>query len=305
MLVVLAAAAVVASVPLLWWSLATGREERAAVARNLSGGTVSDLRELRLQRSPVERGFAPLVQWAAAMAWRWSPPGWFDARARRLALAGLGDRWTAEAVLAVKVLLAAVTVLVVVPWWLADPSAGRLLGGLTLLIGAYLLPDVIVRSRARQRQEAILLALPDTLDQITIAVEAGLGFDAALARAGRSGSGPLAQELVRTLQEMNIGVPRTQALRSLVARTDVADLRQFVFAIIQAETYGVPIARVLRIQAQELRVKRRQRAEERAMKIPVKVVFPLVLCILPSLFVVVLGPAMIRMFRDLFGAGGL
>lgn len=305
MLVVLAAAAVVASIPLLWWSLATGRQDRAAIARNLSGGAVSDLRQLRLQRSPVERGLGPLVRWIAALAWRWSPPGWFDRRARRLALAGIGDRWTAEAVLAVKVLLAALGALVVVPWWLGAPGAGRLVLALLAAGGAYVVPDLIVRGRARRRQEAILLSLPDTLDQITIAVEAGLGFDAALARAGRSGSGPLAQELVRTLQEMNIGVPRTQALRSLIARTDVTDLRQFVFAVIQAETYGVPIARVLRIQSQELRVKRRQRAEERAMKIPVKVVFPLVLCILPSLFIIILGPAMIRTFRDLFGAGGL
>lgn len=305
MFVVLAAAAVVASLPLLWWSLASGRQERSAIARNLSGGAIRDLRELRLQGSPVRRGLAPLVARVAGIAWRWSPPQWFEARARRLDLAGLSDRWTADALVTAKVLLAGVALAVTTAWWLAAPSTGRLLGAGAAVLFAWLLPDLVIRTRARRRQDALLLALPDVLDQITIAVEAGLGFDAALARVGRTGDGPLAQELVRTLQEMNIGVPRAQALRNLIARTDVADLRQFVFAVIQAETYGVPVARVLRIQSQELRVKRRQRAEERAMKIPVKVVFPLVLCILPSLFVIILGPAMIRVFRDLFAAGGL
>ena len=126
---------------------------------------------------------------------------------------------------------------------------------------------------------------------IAIAVEAGLGFDAAMARAGRNGTGPLAQELIRTLQEIQVGQLRRTAYESLALRTDVPDLRRFVRAIIQADAYGISVADVLRTQAAEMRMKRRQRAEEKAMQIPVKVIFPLMLCILPVLFIVLLGPA--------------
>jgi tight adherence protein C len=138
------------------------------------------------------------------------------------------------------------------------------------------------------------------MDQLTISVEAGLGFDAALARVSTAGQGPLAEELRRLLGEIKVGVPRREALRHLLDRTEVQELRHFVLALQQAEEYGLPVARVLRVQAAELRIKRRQRAEEQAMKVPVKIVFPLVLCIFPSLFVVLLGPAVIRVMRTLF-----
>jgi tight adherence protein C len=160
---------------------------------------------------------------------------------------------------------------------------------LTVWIGAAVLgaftPDLLLYSRGQERRKAIGDALPDTLDQMSIAVEAGLGFDSAMARAGRTGEGPLAEELIRTLQEVQIGVPRIEAIRHLGDRTEQADLRHFVLAVIQADSYGIPVADVLRAQAAEQRLKRRQRAEEHAMKIPVKIIFPLVLCILPTLFV--------------------
>jgi tight adherence protein C len=180
----------------------------------------------------------------------------------------------------------------------------RLLGWLCFTTLAYFTPDLLVHSRGQERQESIGKALPDTLDQMTIAVEAGLGFETAMARAGRTGTGPLADELVRTLQEVQLGVPRSKAMRNLADRTDQSDLRHFVLAVIQAESYGIPIADVLRTQAAEQRVKRRQRAEEQAMKIPVKIIFPLILCILPTLFIVILGPAAIQVSRSLFGSGG-
>ncbi|MDQ3642614.1 MAG: type II secretion system F family protein, partial [Actinomycetota bacterium] len=144
------------------------------------------------------------------------------------------------------------------------------------------------------RQLLIGNELPDVLDQLTICVESGLGFDSALARIARSGNGPLAQEVTLLLQELRVGVPRREALGNMLARTDVPELRQFVNAMIQADSYGVPISRVLRSQAEEQREKRRFRAEERAMKLPVKVIFPLVFCILPVVFIVVLGPAYVR-----------
>lgn len=161
----------------------------------------------------------------------------------------------------------------------------------------YFVPELLLHSRGQERSQAIQLELADTLDQMTIAVEAGLGFDSAMARAAKNGKGPLADEFTRTLQEIQVGQLRRHAYESLARRTDVADLRRFVRAIIQADAYGISIADVLRTQASELRSKRRQRAEEKAMQIPVKVIFPLMVCILPVLFIVLLGPTAMNMME--------
>jgi pilus assembly protein TadC len=166
--------------------------------------------------------------------------------------------------------------------------------GLVLALAA---PEVILNSRADDRQAAIRLALPDTLDQMTIAVEAGLGFDLAMSKAATGGRGPLAEELIRTLQDMSIGRSRRDSYRELERRTSSEDLRRFIRAIAQADAYGISIADVLRVQASEMRIKRRQRAEEQALKVPVKIIFPLVFCILPVLFIVVLTPAAIGIFK--------
>lgn len=176
-------------------------------------------------------------------------------------------------------------------------------GALPVFLGAgttlvcYFLPELLLHSRGQERSQTIALELADTLDQMTIAVEAGLGFDSAMSRAGKNGTGPLAEELVRTLQEIQVGQLRRHAYESLATRTDVADLRRFVRAIIQADAYGISIADVLRTQAAEMRMKRRQRAEEKAMQIPVKVIFPLMVCILPVLFIVLLGPTAMNMME--------
>ncbi|SOE02935.1 type II secretion system F family protein [Blastococcus haudaquaticus] len=161
--------------------------------------------------------------------------------------------------------------------------------------GGYFAPDLVLWGRGKERQEAIQLALPDTLDQMTVAVAAGLGFEAALARAAANGKGPLAEELTRTLQDVTVGRPRREAYAALVRRTDVTDLQRFVGAINQADSYGIAIAEVLRSQAEDLRDKRKQRAEAKAMEIPVKVVFPLMVCILPALLIVILGPAVMNL----------
>ncbi|KLU11137.1 type II secretion system F family protein [Kocuria sp. SM24M-10] len=161
----------------------------------------------------------------------------------------------------------------------------------------YFLPELLLYSRGVERQREIGLELADTLDQMMIAVEAGLGFESAMSRAGHGGKGPLAEELVRTLQEMRVGIPRREAYLALEQRTDVPDLRQFTRAVIQADAYGISIASVLRTQADEMRVKRRQRAEEAAQKIPTKIVIPLMLFILPVLFLTVLGPAFLNFLK--------
>jgi tight adherence protein C len=221
-----------------------------------------------------------------------------EALYRQLELAGLTNRYPVELVLLVKFALAA-GILVL---WLFTPLRGvqysLLVGLLTTFIG-FFLPDYLILKRAEARQLVIQRDLADSLDQITMSVEAGLGFEGAVERVVGAGSGPLNDELRRMLLEMQLGASRSDALRQLADRTNVPDLKSFVFAIVQSEAYGLPIAQVLRVQAAELRDKRKQRAEERALKIPVLLIFPLAFGIFPALFIVLLGPAAIRIFRDL------
>ena len=297
--VVLAALAVSLSVPLLWHAVALDRAPSKQVNRNLRTGLAEggDLRGLVLSQSPLDRVLRPLLHSLGKSARRISPTGMVGSLERRVELSGV--TWPVERFLILKFaagigLLAAGLVYASV----SGASTG-LLSALAAGVAGYLLPDVVLSRLAATRQLAITNSLPDTLDQLTICVEAGLGFDAAMARISRSGEGPLAQELGRLLQDFRVGVPRTEALDALLARTDVPELRQFVHAVIQAETYGVPVSRVLRAQATEQREKRRFRAEERAMKLPVKVIFPLVFCILPVLFIVVISPAFIKLSAGL------
>jgi tight adherence protein C len=300
--VILAAVAVVASVPVLWWAVASGRST-GTVDRSVLMGTAGpvDLRTLTLDQSAGDRTVKPMAYAFLGLARRLTPVAWVESLDRRLMLAGRPVAWPLERVLVAKLVLGVVSFLLGMMLFAAELSLMRLLlwAGMTAL--GYFAPDLLLHSQAEKRRNEVGRALPDTLDQMTIAVEAGLGFEAAMARAGRTGIGPLASELVRTLQEVQIGVPRSKAMRNLADRTDQDDLRHFVLAVIQAETYGIPIANVLRTQADEQRLKRRQRAEEKAMKIPVKIIFPLILCILPTLFIVVLGPAVIQMARMFSG----
>ena len=175
---------------------------------------------------------------------------------------------------------------------LSGPTTGIVVGALALLIG-FFVPDFWLSKRIRGRHKAILLAIPDVLDLLTISVKAGLGFDAALGKVVEKTEGPLTDEFRRTLAEVRIGKARRDALKEMVARTNVPALTNFIGAIIQAEQLGVAIANVLEIQSEQLRIERRQRAEEMAAKAPIKMLFPLVGCIFPSMFIVILGPAMI------------
>jgi tight adherence protein C len=262
---------------------------------------------MELKEPVTQRILRPLGRAMASRARRLTPAGWIDSLARRIALAGSPRAWPIERLLALKIVLGSVG-LVLSLLWIAGVSftagssslaIGRLILAPVIAVAMYMLPDVVLALAGRERQNRIQLDLPDALDQMTISVEAGLGFDAALQRFVETGIGPLVAELRRALNEVSIGIPRRQAFRNLQERTDVPELRHFVFSINQAEQYGLPVAQVLRVQARELRILRRQRAEERAMKIPVKIVLPLVLCIFPSLFVVILVPAALRIFEAL------
>lgn len=226
-----------------------------------------------------------------------APPGYLGMLDRQLALAGRPPAWTIDKILIAKPILAAVAVLLSVWFISSDPVLLRVLLGVFVVLVSFFLPDLLIYSRAQERQEKIQEALADTLDQMTIAVEAGLGFEAAMAKAATNGKGPLAEEFIRTLQDMSIGQARKAAYEAFSERTSSPDLRRFTRSIIQADSYGLAIADVLRIQAAEMRLRRRQRAEEKAMQVPVKVLFPLVFCILPVLFIVLLTPAVLSIIE--------
>ena len=184
---------------------------------------------------------------------------------------------------------------------------GDLVQGLLLgLVGAgigYIGPEFWLGGRVKKRQKGILLQIPDALDLLTISVRAGLGFDAALGKVVEKMKGPLVDEFRRALAEVRVGKARREALRDIVPRTEVQPLTNFIGAIIQAEQLGVSISKVLQVQSEQLRIERRQRAEEQAAKAPIKMLFPLVGCIFPSLFVVILGPALILIMQNLGGLG--
>jgi tight adherence protein C len=292
--VLVAALALTMSVPILVYSLVAGAGSGNRATRNLNARLVQpkDLRELALARSPLERIVGPLFRLLARPVRHLSPAGVVAAVERRIELAGVS--WSVERVLVLRAGLGGGLLFGGVVMALRSGSAMSFLGAICAGAVGYVAPDTVLTRMGRARQLLIANQLPDTLDQLTICVGSGLGFDAALARISRSGRGPLAQEITLLLQELRVGVPRREALDNLLHRTDVPELRQFVHAVIQADSYGVPISRVLRSQAAEQREKRRFRAEERAMKLPVKVIFPLVFCILPVVFIVVLGPAYIK-----------
>ncbi len=242
---------------------------------------------------------ATLPGWLRGLALRLSPAGITAKLQRRLDLAGNPSRWNPDRVLAVKGFGLVVVATLGVFLGAHRPVELILFAAIGGVIG-FFLPDLLLYNAGLKRQARIQAALPDAMDMLTVCVEAGLGFDAALAQVARNTSGPLAADLSRTLQEMQIGKSRTEALRALADRTTVGELRVFVSSLVQAGELGISIAGVLREQAKEMRVRRRQRAEERAQKVPVKILFPLVTCLFPALFVIIIGPGVITIAHALF-----
>lgn len=212
---------------------------------------------------------------------------------RRLDLAGNPAGWTVDGVLTGTVLgaIAGAALAALLALGLGTSAVVLVLLVAVGALAGYHAPGLYLYQRAHDRAEEVRRALPDALDVLTISVEAGLGFDAAVQQVAHRTEGPLADELGRMLHEMQLGRGRAEALRGLADRSNVPELRAFVGAMVQADGLGIPIAQVLRVQAAEIRVKRRQRAEQRAQQVPVKITVPLIFCILPSLFIVVIGPA--------------
>jgi tight adherence protein C len=293
--VLAAAVAVVSAVPLVGWALLARPGTLTGQARaNLTRGI--DLSAGRTAAGSARTGLA------ARLSTVLTPRGTVARLDRLAGRAGRPADWPVPKLVAAKLVLTALAgglgVLVIS----ARPTSLNVLLFVGVSLVCYFLPEMLLYSRGQERQEAIGMELADTLDQMTIAVEAGLGFEQAMSRAGKNGKGPLAEELVRTLQDIAVGQPRREAYLALAERTGAPDLRRFISAIVQADAYGVSIADVLRTQASEMRLKRRQRAEQKAMQIPVKVIFPLILCILPTLFIVLLGPAAMDMMKAFGGS---
>jgi tight adherence protein C len=267
--------------------------------------TMSDaasIREKELSGNFWDRVLAPVLRTAGRVAKRVTPLGANDRIAKKLMVAGSPPGWDAERVIAFKV-VGFVGGLVL---GLVGATALGLSGFTSLVVAAlttfvgFLAPDSVISSKAEDRQKEILDSLSDTLDLLTISVEAGLSLNASIAQVVHNVPGVLSQEFARMLQEIQLGVSRSEAFRHLAERTDVDELNAFALAMIQADVFGVSISSVLRTQAQQLRIKRRQRAEAKAQQTPVKIVFPLILCVLPALFVVIVGPGAIRIVQSLF-----
>lgn len=251
-----------------------------------------------LDKPFTERVTKPFFARLTSLGRRFTPSDQAARFRHKLDLAGNPPGWDTDRILAFKMLglLIGAAVGVLVPLLFGNVLWAILFGvGLAAL--GFFLPNIVLYQTAYNRSEQMLKDLPDALDLLVISVEAGLGFDAALSQVARNTSGPLAEEFFRVLQEMQLGTSRSDAMRALSDRTDVSDLRGFISAMVQADAFGIPVANVLRVQAREMRIRRSQRAEEAAQKVPVKILFPLIFCILPVLFIAILGPAVIQIVK--------
>lgn len=285
----------------LWLGSGILRAKQTATSRLSSYGSAI-LRDEALKAPLAERVLAPVVLKAGSLIGRFLPGGgWVRKTQSKILRAGLQSKMDANTWAVIKLIAATVALVLyflVIRGISLDFRTGLMVAILFGILG-FFGPDAWLQRKADDRQKAMQNALPDVLDLLVISVEAGLGFDSAVARVVDAVPGPLSEEFFRMLQETRVGVARRDAMRALMDRTDLDELRSFLLAMMQAEAFGVAIARVLRVQAEEMRVRRRQRAQERAFKAPVKMVFPLVLCIFPALFGILLGPAAIS-FRDNF-----
>ena len=273
-------------------------DERATIRgslRQLQGYELDNQRDRELAEPVRDRVLLPVVSRLVGLGKVFTPADYVSKVKHRLTVAGKPTQEQLDRFLAIRV----VTIALIPVWFFLCFFMFHLGGTSTLLVFALLTmasilgPDAVLNRRMAERQQLIRVKLPDILDLLTISVEAGLGFEQALDRTVGAVPGPLSDEFARMLGEVRAGARRADAMRALDERTDVAEVRSFVLAILQADTFGVSIGRVLRSQADEMRVRRRQMAQEKAQKAPVKMLIPMVFCVFPALFVVVIGPAVL------------
>ncbi|HEY6531865.1 MAG TPA: type II secretion system F family protein [Acidimicrobiales bacterium] len=266
--------------------------------RQLEGYEVENVRDQELLIPFSERAIAPVMEGLTKVGRRFTPVGYVDNIRRKFVWAGLGTADGVDRFLAIRVVTAGLVVPVLFVMLVVNPLGmdGMMKLIITALLAAVLVmgPDAWLSRKVAERHLDLQQKLPDVLDLLTISVEAGLGFEQALDRTIAAVPGALSDEFARMLGETRAGASRADAMRSMEERTNVPEVRSFVLAILQADTFGVSIGRVLRAQSEEMRIKRRQLAQEKAQKAPVKMLIPMVFCVFPALFVVVIGPAIIN-----------
>ena len=287
------------------YMVALARRPKPATVRNrlesLSGPTRPSTRlleEMELARPFSERVLKPLLKRLSHLAARVSPGTKAEAIALKLAMAGNPRQLTVETFLGLKVaaalVLAAFALLAqfLLPPLVAPPAlVTTALWTAVATVAGFFLPELWIRDEMRHRQKAIRKVLPDTIDILSISVEAGLGFDAAMSRICQKAHNPLTAEFEKYLTELRLGKARREALRQIQTRTGVDDLNTFISAVIQADQLGASMAKILRVQSEQLRTKRRQRTEQLAQQASLKMLFPMILFIFPAVFVVILGPS--------------
>ncbi|HSO95083.1 MAG TPA: type II secretion system F family protein [Acidimicrobiia bacterium] len=285
----------------LTMGVAAERSDVRESLRRLEGYQIQDVRDQEMLAPISERVVNPIVDAFGNIAQRFTPQGYRDQVARKLVLGGLAQKLSVDQVLVWK-LCGMMSGLLWLPLVLFVLRLNGIIAFAFVVVlwgVSFMLPDVHLSRAIDTRRHDIAVQLPDILDLLVISVEAGLGFEQALERTTSAVPGPLSDEFRRMLRETSFGSSRADALRSMDERCDVPELRTFVVAMLQADTFGVSIVRILRSQADEMRVRRKLRAQQQAQKLPVKMLFPLVFCIFPSIFVVILGPAMIQLSHTL------
>ncbi|WP_436795741.1 type II secretion system F family protein [Actinospongicola halichondriae] len=296
MVLTLGVLGIVLAVALVALAIGMQLDERAGIRtslRRVGGYEIQDTRDKELLESFGQRTIVPAFRRLGDLGRQVTPVGYLDNVRKKLQRSGQSDASALDRFVVLKivgVVLAPVAVFVV----FVVLDMGGLMGLLVAGVSAVLLamgPDLVLDRQVETRVHAMRIALPEVLDLLVISVEAGLGFEQALDRVVDNVPGPLTDEFARMLGEVRAGSSRSEAMRAMEARVDVQEVRSFILAMLQADTFGVSIAKVLRTQADEMRIKRRQLAQEQAQKAPVKMLIPMVFCIFPALFVVVLGPA--------------
>lgn len=295
----LIALALFALVLTLAWS--SGGPTGVAKSLALLEGMVDERGAVKSELDARDRLIAPIFDRARRLAALLSPSDTTDRLARSLDRAGNPYPWTVERVMGAKGVSLVIGLLLGLA--LGGLSFRGLLGAALLGVALFYLPDLLLYNLALRRQEQIMKGFAEALDMLTVCVEAGQGFDAAMMEVARNVEGPISGEFARVLSEMQIGKSRGEAFQALGARVTLPEVKNFVSAIVQADQLGIPIASVLREQTAAMRLSRRQRAEEKAQKVTVKILFPLLLCIFPAIFVVILGPGVIRIINTLFRGG--
>ena len=301
---ILVAAVAAGAILLIFMALAGGSPVDPVQARLTQLGTMQakNLEELELQQPFVERTLRPLAARMSGSVARVTSSSFSERTGKRLAMAGNpGDLGITDwlGIKAIGAVVGGILFFLLFGFGIGMGFFGGLILGVLGVVIGYIAPEFWLGRKVKARQKAILMMIPDSLDLLTISVRAGLGFDAALGRVVEKLKGPLSDEFRRALAEVRVGKARRDALRDIIPRTEVTPLTNFIGAIIQAEQLGVSISKVLQVQSEQLRIERRQRAEEQAAKAPIKMLFPLVGCIFPSLFIIILGPAIILIVLNL------